>query len=63
MTDAEDDDCTCRAPAVSAYDEEPPNKKRDSNCPVHGSDPDRLRDQRMDDRITGVFQNDFPEYD
>ena len=40
--------CTCRAPMVHALDREPPEVRRDRNCPVHGVDPDRAYDERRD---------------
>lgn len=40
----EDGLCTCRPRAVRPTDTEPPDVRRDRNCPVHGIDPDRARE-------------------
>lgn len=40
--------CTCRPRAVRLTDIEPPDIRRDRNCPLHGIDPDRARDERRD---------------
>lgn len=40
--------CTCRARAVRPTDIDPPDIRRDRNCPLHGIDPDRARDERRD---------------
>lgn len=40
--------CTCRPRAVRPTDTEPPDIRRDRNCPLHGIDPDRARDERRD---------------
>ena len=36
------------APMVRALDREPPDIRRDRNCPLHGIDPDRARDDAED---------------
>lgn len=38
--------CTCRPRAVRPTDIDPPEVRRDRNCPLHGIDPDRARDER-----------------
>ena len=38
--------CTCRPRAVRPTDIDPPDIRRDRNCPLHGIDPDRARDER-----------------
>lgn len=43
-------DCTCRARAVRSDDIDPPEIQRDRNCPIHGVDPDELRDRKADER-------------
>ena len=40
--------CTCRARAVRPTDIDPPDIRRDRNCPLHGIDPDAARDDRRD---------------
>ena len=40
--------CTCRARAVRPTDIDPPDIRRNRNCPLHGIDPDRARDERRD---------------
>lgn len=40
--------CTCRPRAVRPTDIDPPEVRRDRNCPLHGIDPDRARDERRD---------------
>lgn len=39
---------TCRPRAVRPTDIDPPEVRRDRNCPLHGIDPDRTRDERRD---------------
>ena len=38
--------CTCRPRAVRPTDIDPPDIRRDRDCPLHGIDPDRARDER-----------------
>ena len=40
--------CTCRPRAVHPTDIDPPDIRRDRNCPIHGIDPDRAYDERRD---------------
>lgn len=42
------DDCICEAPLAGPTDIDPPEVKLNRNCPVHGIDPDYLRDLRDD---------------
>ena len=41
--------CTCRPRAVRPTDIDPPEVRRDRNCPIHGIDPDRAREDAMED--------------
>lgn len=43
--------CTCRARAARPTDMEPPEVMRDRNCPLHGIDPDRAREDAMEGKI------------
>lgn len=40
--------CTCHARAVRPTDTEPPEVRRDRDCPLHGINPDRTYDERRD---------------
>ena len=50
---ADETDCTCRLEPVTPTMINPPEMKRDKNCPVHGRDPDYERDRDIDDKATG----------
>jgi hypothetical protein len=39
-----DPDCICTAPPVSIVQIDPPEIRRNRNCPVHGVDPDEGRE-------------------
>ena len=43
--------CTCRPRAVRPTDIDPPDIRRDRNCPLHGIDPDRAREDAMEGKI------------
>ena len=51
--EAREQGCTCHIPHAGPQDIDPPEPKRDRNCPVHGKDWDAVREQRRDDKITG----------
>lgn len=46
-------DCTCRLESVRPDMIDPPEVKRNQNCPVHGRDWDAVRDAAIDDKLTG----------
>lgn len=48
--------CTCLRSDVRHMEcpyDEPPIIRRDPECEIHGRDPDREREARIDDQLTG----------
>ena len=47
------EECTCTTPSASIVATEPPSRRTDPHCPVHGNlpDPDDERDRRRDDEM------------
>lgn len=46
-------ECECRLEPVTPTMINPPEVKRNPNCPVHGRDWDAVRDRQIDDKLTG----------